>query len=105
MMNFAQFSEEYIAIQLAPYWFPHVTGNIALTPLQNALNLHLGQLSLMTFEDGCIIDESVRFCYPEDEPCKALFGVAQAGGLVVLYDYDVVWFREPDGSEFLARMS
>ena len=104
MMNFAQLSEQYIDRKLTPFWFSHVTSDQASTPLQNAKKLCFDNLTLMEFEEGCHINEEVSFCYPKDEPQKAVFGVAQAGGLVVLYNYDVVWFREPDGSECWARM-
>lgn len=104
MMNFAQLSEQYIARKLAPFWFSHVSKDETLTPLENAKKFYWGSLNLMEFEDGCHVNEKISFCYSKDEPQKAVFGVAQAGGLVVLYNYDVVWFREPDGSEVWARM-
>ena len=104
MLNFAEFSEQRIAEQLAPFWFDHVTANADLTPFENAKKHYFDGLNPMAMHESNV-DDSLQFCYPEDSPQKALFGVAQNGGLVVLYNYDLVWFREPDGSEFWARMS
>ena len=104
MLNFASLSEEYILTMLAPFWFGHVSGDSELTPFENAKRHYPHGLRVMPMAE-VVIDDAIQFCYPEDEPQRALFGVAQNGGLVVLYPADVVWFKEPDGSEHWARMS
>ena len=103
MINFAGFSEERIKLQLAPFWFPHVTANPNLTPLENAKKWYM-DLNLIPM-DNCNVNELIQFCYDDDEAQTPLFAVAQNGGLVVLYQYDVVWFKEPSGAEYWARMS
>lgn len=105
MINFASLSEAHISANLAPFWFPHVSMDGAITPLENAKKYYLGSFNLMELVTGCYVNERLQFCYPEDPPQDVIFGVAQNGGLVLLYPYDVVYFREPDGSECWARMS
>jgi len=46
----------------------------------------------------------MTFCFKGEPELRPLFGVAQNGGLAMLYPYDLVWFVEPDGSECWARM-
>ena len=103
MINFAGFSEERIKQQLAPFWFPHVTASPNLTPLWNASKWYM-DLNIIPME-GCNVNELIQFCFAGDEPQTPLFAVAQNGGLAVLYQYDVVWFSEPNGDEYWARMS
>ncbi len=105
MINFSIFSEERILEQLAPYWFPHITSDKSKTPFENAKDNYPEGLLVMGIINGCHVNESIQFCYSEDTPCDALFGLAQNGGVAVLYYHDVVWFKEPDGSEYWARMS
>lgn len=102
MINFAGFSEERIKQQLASFWFPHITASPNLTPLENAKKWYM-DLDIIPM-DNSSVNELIQFCYDGDEPQIPLFAVAQNGGLVVLYQYDVVWFREPDGAECWARM-
>lgn len=104
-INFADFSDERIAAQLLPYWFHHVTGSAGLTPLENAKKHYTHGLNVMPMDSGSCVNEGLQFCYPEDTPESVLFGVAQNGGLALLYAHDVVCFREPDGFECWARMN
>jgi len=105
-INLGKVSDEYIANQLAPFWFHQVTHGDG-TPLECAKDNAFNNLTLNKLtesESSAKVGEDMQFCYPSDPPSAPLFAVAQNGGLTVIYAYDIVWFKEPNGDEFWTRM-
>lgn len=103
-LNFASLSESEIVKILLPYWYDHVSRDRNLSPLENA-KIGYPELTIMPIDKQCFIDEYARFCFDGDQPLAPILGLAQNGGVVLLYPFDIVWFYEPSGFECWGRMN